>query len=613
MSIVVALLAPEIIEVLLGRQWSGAVVPLQILALGILFRTSYKLSDFVARATGAVYARAWRQGLYAAAIAAMSFIGQNWGVRGVAVGVVAAVACNFLLMAHLSLRLTDLNWRTFGAAHVPGLLLAVAIGVLTWWLASWLREMQTSPILVLVASASTASVAALLLWRQFPGVLLGSDAQSLLRAIAAMTPAPFQSPCFGWLKRRLSMVGRIMSEASTPALARPSANMPPPVAASPSSLALVSSLFKRLNEAAVAYCHWKSNEHLAAAAAGLTDLDVLIDRSHQLELQRIVQALGFKRFATPPLRAYPAVEDYIGLDQSTGRLAHLHLHYELTLGERYLKGYRLPWEARILATRRLDPEHNIYVADPAIELLLLFVRSALKQRWRDGIRRMLSGARASGQTDFERELTWLQARVQEANVLGAAHDLLGPSSSSSLKRLLAEPMSASALAAFAAACVRRCECTAPMAELQASLLVWARELHWYADAVNRRYLHRPIPMRRISPRGGTVIVIVGSDGSGKSTLSRTLQSWLGWKLDVMPIYFGSGDGHAAFYRQPLRLAHRYLRPFLGRSGSSRPSLAQEPTVPHALARDADDGSLHAAARVGRVWSSVSRSAANCGA
>ena len=79
MSIVVALLAPEIIEVLLGGQWSGAVVPLQILALGILFRTSYKLSDSVARATGAVYARAWRQGLYAAAIAAMAFIGQILG------------------------------------------------------------------------------------------------------------------------------------------------------------------------------------------------------------------------------------------------------------------------------------------------------------------------------------------------------------------------------------------------------------------------------------------------------------------------------------------------------------------------------------------------------
>jgi hypothetical protein len=375
--------------------------------------------------------------------------------------------------------------------------------------------------------------------------------------------------------------------------------MPPAVAASPSSLALVSSLFRRLNEAAVAYCHWKSNEHLAAAAAGLTDLDVLVDRSHQLELQRILQALGFKRFATPPLRAYPAVEDYIGLDQSTGRLAHLHLHYELTLGERYLKGYRLPWEARILATRRLDPEHNICVADPAIELLLLFVRSALKRRWRDGIRRMLSGARASGQTDFERELTWLQARVQEANVLDVADDLLGPSSSASLKRLLAEPTSASALAAFAAALRPSLRVHRTYGRLEATLRVWARELHWYADAVNRRYLHRPIPMRRISPRGGTVIVIVGSDGSGKSTLSRTLQSWLGWKLDVMPIYFGSGDGHAAFYRQPLRLAHRYLRPFLRGSGSSRPSLAQEPAVPHALARDADDGSLHAAARV--VW------------
>ena len=45
-SVMVALLAAEIIEVLLGGQWSNAVAPLQILAFGILFRTSYKLGDF---------------------------------------------------------------------------------------------------------------------------------------------------------------------------------------------------------------------------------------------------------------------------------------------------------------------------------------------------------------------------------------------------------------------------------------------------------------------------------------------------------------------------------------------------------------------------------------
>ena len=49
---------------------------------------------------------------------------------------------------------------------------------------------------------------------------------------------------------------------------------------------------------------------------------------------------------------------------------------------------------------------------------------------------------------------------------------------------------------------------------------WLRELQWLADAANRRYLHRATPLRRVSPRGGTVIALVGSDGSGKSVLAR---------------------------------------------------------------------------------------------
>ncbi len=200
-SVVLTIVAPEIVEVLLGTKWSGAVVPLQILTLGMLFRTSYKLSDTVARATGAVYARAWRQGAYAGAVFALSFIGQHWGLQGVALGVVAAVAFNFILMAQLSLRLTGMHWSAFAAAHVPGLALAVALGALTWFLAAWLRELQVAPILLLVVVGLTASAAALLLWWHFPQTFLGSDGQLLVRAMAELAPASCQTR-MQWMTER---------------------------------------------------------------------------------------------------------------------------------------------------------------------------------------------------------------------------------------------------------------------------------------------------------------------------------------------------------------------------------------------------------------------------
>jgi len=387
------------------------------------------------------------------------------------------------------------------------------------------------------------------------------------------------------------------TEVSTSRLAPQPASEPAVLPVRSSCLRLVSELFKRLNEADIAYCHWKSNEHLGAAVAGLTDLDVLVDRRRSLELQRIFSAYGFKLFAAPPLRAYPAIEDYIGFDYDTGRLVHLHLHYALTLGERHLKGYRLPWEARILKTRRLDPEHGVYIAEPSIELLLLLIRTALKERARDRLLRMCSSRPGGNTTDFEREFAWLRGRVDEAVVLETAHSLLGLGADHALRRLLAEPRDANSLAAFAAVLRPMLRRQRTYGRLEAPLHAWMRELHWYADAINRRYLHRPSPLRRVSPRGGTVVVLVGSDGTGKSTLSRTLQRWLGSKLDVLPIYFGSGDGPAAFYRQPLRLARHLLRPLLGKAVSRRPSVVEERVSSPALAEIRSNGSLRAIARV----------------
>ena len=44
------------------------------------------------------------------------------------------------------------------------------------------------------------------------------------------------------------------------------------------------------------------------------------------------------------------------------------------------------------------------------------------------------------------------------------------------------------------------------------------------------------------PRGSMMIAFVGSDGSGKTTLTRDIEKWLRYKLDAHAFYMGSGDG-----------------------------------------------------------------------
>ena len=188
-SAVVAIVAPELVRVVLGKGWESVVVPLQVLAFSMLFRTSYKLSDSVSRATGTVYARAWRQAVFTIGVFVGAITGQFWGVEGVAFGVGLAFGVNFFLMAQLSLRVTAMTWWEFAMAHVPGLALAAALGMGTWTLVEWLRELRLPPLTLLVDTALLASAGSLLLCWILPSLFLGREGISLLRLLAAVVPA----------------------------------------------------------------------------------------------------------------------------------------------------------------------------------------------------------------------------------------------------------------------------------------------------------------------------------------------------------------------------------------------------------------------------------------
>jgi O-antigen/teichoic acid export membrane protein len=188
MSVMLFVLAPEFIYVLLGPKWVEVVVPFRIFAVGMLFRTSYKMSDSIARATGAVYRRAWRQGIYAFLVVGGAWIGQHWGLAGVAFGVLGAIAINFVLMAQLSLNLAAMTWRSYWAVHIPALALTAVLGVEVWALAMALRNWGFSPILVLMTSAAVMLATLLLLLRYMPGRFLGQDGMWMLQTLTAYIP-----------------------------------------------------------------------------------------------------------------------------------------------------------------------------------------------------------------------------------------------------------------------------------------------------------------------------------------------------------------------------------------------------------------------------------------
>lgn len=187
-SVLLCAMAPEIIRVVLGPGWTGATTALQILGAGMLFRTSHKMSDSIARATGAVYRRAWRQGVYACLVIAGAWVGQHWGISGVAFAVLVALAVNFGLMAQLGLRLSGLGWRSFWSAHLPALNLAVASGSVAWAVAASLRRYGLPAPSVLGATLAVTLCWMLILLRGAPRLFLGQEGLWMLTALRAHVP-----------------------------------------------------------------------------------------------------------------------------------------------------------------------------------------------------------------------------------------------------------------------------------------------------------------------------------------------------------------------------------------------------------------------------------------
>ena len=113
-------------------------------------------------------------------------------------------------------------------------------------------------------------------------------------------------------------------------------------------LAIARSLFDSLEEAGVRHCQWKSNEHLSEALSGLTDIDLLVDKVQAPQCERILAGLTYKRLHSQPWARYPGIEDWLGLDERTGKLVHIHLHYRLLSGAKNVKEQPLPWEKLFL-------------------------------------------------------------------------------------------------------------------------------------------------------------------------------------------------------------------------------------------------------------------------
>ncbi len=328
-------------------------------------------------------------------------------------------------------------------------------------------------------------------------------------------------------------------------------------------------LFAALNHQGLRYCRWKSNLRLAWGLQGITDLDLLIDPAQKALWRDTCRQFGIIRCLAPPGKRYPMIEDYLGFDPESGRQFHLHVHYQLVLGEQFVKNYRLPLEEAFLDSVSLRT--GVKIPAPELELIVLSLRTLLKYRDRDVIKDVLT-IRTPGIPDhIAAEIDWLLAQTTPERIRktldGLADRIDGRPVLDFLATVQAAPRDGRRLFHLRTRVRRRLRVHQRAGRLQARG-IYLQEM-W-----RRRQRFQIRPARKMTlPGRGVHLAFVGVDGAGKTTLTREIAGWLGRMLDARLFYLGS--------KQPSRLSRwtyiffrigrRSQRALAGRWGENSPA------------------------------------------
>jgi hypothetical protein len=300
-------------------------------------------------------------------------------------------------------------------------------------------------------------------------------------------------------------------------------------------LKICQDFFDYLETNDIKVCHWKSNSRLDKGLEGGTDLDLLVDRSQRPLFSRALAEFGFKRILPPPGENLPDLEDHLGFDHQSGRLVHLHLHYSLITGQKYIKNHHLPLERFLLENSYHSGVLKVPLAEA--EMLMLIIRASLKLRPTDLLRKILGETPAPYPEDVMEEFSYLCRDYDRNRLLRLLQKSDLPVSQSRLL-IFADRMSRGSMTVSDALSMRN--------HLLYSLKPYRRMDR--AEALRRSVLGhlRDLPLarrlrrkpRKTLKKGGLLLAVVGADGSGKSSLVRDLTEWLSWKLETRAVYYG---------------------------------------------------------------------------
>ncbi|MES2064271.1 MAG: lipopolysaccharide biosynthesis protein [Bacteroidota bacterium] len=153
-SVVLIVLAPEVITILLGKGWNQIVLPFQILAISLSCRFGTKINKSFIKSLGIVYKGALYQFIFSALIIVFSIIGSyTLGLVGVAIGVLAANVFNYLQTLVLICKQIQSKIAYVLRIHVVSIFTTLALLLITLAITLLFRKFVNYYLVVFALSA----------------------------------------------------------------------------------------------------------------------------------------------------------------------------------------------------------------------------------------------------------------------------------------------------------------------------------------------------------------------------------------------------------------------------------------------------------------------------
>lgn len=186
-AIFMVFFAEEITILFLGDKFYESVPIVSILFISVAFRSLIKISDSVVRALDRVYTASAIKAMFFVLVALGTYFGWDFGLKGVAWGLVIAVAVQFVMMKGFTLKLVKLNWSRLIKKLIPGVITGIIVICISYF-AQWVNTFIPDFLLLRLFVALLLNASLLLVVAWFVPFIFKQGKDNILASIAEKLP-----------------------------------------------------------------------------------------------------------------------------------------------------------------------------------------------------------------------------------------------------------------------------------------------------------------------------------------------------------------------------------------------------------------------------------------